>query len=536
MTARVIRAIVLVVVVTWPAYAAGPVLHEFISPDAAEDLALETTTLDGTMPAAIQTNDGDIVEAPTPNRRPAPLEKAYSGSTPSTLDSSYQIDSDTRRPEVVNYDDPFTPAVTPFKRLFAYDSVSDTFDLVVRDKSLQPIEIGGDVRSGDDQFYGDMFVDVEKNVPVRVPSVGPGARVLAAHVDPPGDFELLRDGADNWFLRMEKRARVRLVVQLAIARATFGSRFADTSWHALVQHSSTLPSSIKATAQSVMEQIGVSQAMSPRDALRHLVAYFRGFRPSEERPTSTGAQLYKDLALSQKGVCRHRAYAFVITANELGLPSRLVRNEAHAWVEVFDTELWHRIDLGGAASRMDAPLEQNAEPHRPPTDPYDWPDGSETGLDMAASSVPTSGGQPGSGNGTGEPNSTTTSTTPTSPDGTEDPLAPPEAGASSEPEEQSRPPAELSVEVARETSLYRGAPLVLKGVVEAEGEPCAHARIDVSLARKDDSRPRKIGALAADAEGRYRGAVVIPLDTGVGEYDVVVSTPGDARCGAGRTQ
>ncbi len=528
---RALAFLLAIAALALPAHAAAPVLHEFISPDAVEDVALDTTTLDGTMPAAIQTNDGDIVEAPSPKRRPAPLEKAYSGSTPTTLDSSYQIDSDTRRPEVVSYDDPFTPAVTPFKRLFAYDSISDTLELVVGDKSLRPLDIGGEVRPGDDQFYGDMFVDVEKNVPVRIPSVGPDSKIVAAHVDPPGPFELLRDGADNWFIRMDERARVRLVMQLAIPRATFGSRFNNAPWHSLGRYKSPLPASAKLTAQNVMAHVGVSQAMSPRDALRQLVAYFRAFRPSNERPTSTGAKLYEDLAFSQKGVCRHRAYAFVITANEVGLPARLIRNEAHAWVEVYDTNIWHRIDLGGAASRMEAPLEDNTEPHRPPEDPFAWPEGSETGLDMAASSGPTSGGQPGATGG-GPTSSTTSAVDPTSPNAVDDPLAPPDAETEEDPDAPVRPPAELTLEVARDTRLYRGAPLVLTGVVESDGEPCSHARVDVSLV-SGKGPPRKIGALAADAEGRYRGAVVIPLDTGVGDYDVLVSTPGDARCGAG---
>ena len=40
----------------------------------------------------------------------------------------------------------------------------------------------------------------------------------------------------------------------------------------------------------------------------------------------------------------------MITANALGIPTRLVENEAHAFVEVwFPERSWQRIDLGGAA-------------------------------------------------------------------------------------------------------------------------------------------------------------------------------------------
>ena len=109
-------------------------------------------------------------------------------------------------------------------------------------------------------------------------------------------------------------------------------------------------------------------------------------------PKGAGADLYKELALTQKGVCRHRAYAFVITALAQGIPARMVRNEAHAWVEVYDGSLWHRIDLGGAAERMDTEQDPTEPQHRPPDDPYSWPEGSESGQELAQRTL-----APGSG-------------------------------------------------------------------------------------------------------------------------------------------
>ena len=525
-------ALLLVVLVAAPAHARKPVLHEYIEPNAAEDVELETTTLDGTMPAAMDTPSG-VVQAPKQQRSQAPSEKAYSGSSPSSMDATYQIDSDTRQPDVVQYDDPFSPAVTPFKRLYAYDAVSDGLELVVQNKDLVKIEIGGNVEPGDDAFYGDMFVDVDKDVPVRIPSVGPGSRVLAAHVEPPAEFTLLRDGADNWYLKMGQRARVRLVVRLAIDRRVFGSSFGATSWSRLGTRAPSLPVGARAAARDVIEHIGVSRAMPPRDAVSRLVSYFRGFAPSEVRPTSRGVKLYTDLAFSQRGVCRHRSYAFVITALELGIPTRMVRNEAHAWVEVWDGEIWHRIDLGGAAGRLEAPPDDGRPHHVLPDDPYSWPEGSDSGLEMAErrrSASGASGSQgaqgttpgPGPGDGGASPSSI--------------PIGPadaPDGGAGEE--EERRPASELTLDVEQGSRLFRGNPLSIAGKVVADGDPCGYARVDVSL---DDGtgKLRRIGSLASDEDGRYSGQVVIPLDTDVGEYDVVVSTPGDARCGVGETR
>src|SRR5690606_9842773 len=102
-------------------------------------------------------------------------------------------------------------------------------------------------------------------------------------------------------------------------------------------------------AGPVLARLGVSRAMAPRAAVAKLIEYFRGFEPTEAvQPQQDMAKLYQDVALGRTGVCRHRAYAFVLTALALGLPARFVHNEAHAWVEVRDLERWHRVDLGGA--------------------------------------------------------------------------------------------------------------------------------------------------------------------------------------------
>jgi transglutaminase-like putative cysteine protease len=108
-------------------------------------------------------------------------------------------------------------------------------------------------------------------------------------------------------------------------------------------------------AAEVAAHIGVSRAQAPREVVARLVAYFRSFVDSDEFPTDRD-DVYLALALSKKGVCRHRAFAFLVTALGLGLPVRMIANEAHAWVEVNDGSLWRRIDLGGAGRALDASL------------------------------------------------------------------------------------------------------------------------------------------------------------------------------------
>jgi len=531
-----------VVLASWPlagvAQAQGPVLHEYFEPDPREDVMLQATAMGSDLPAAIDTPSG-VVRAPDISRLPSQMEKAYGGSsTPESVDATYRIDSDTTRPDVVSYDDPFTPAVTPFKRLYAYDAVSDGLELIVRDKSLTALTIGGAVGVRDDQFFADMTVDLEADVPVRIPSPGPAATVLKARSQPEIKFELLRDGADNWFLRAAQRARVRLVMQVAVPREAFGGAYADVSFASLKPMLPALPRGVQDDALDVARQIGISAGQTPRSVVQALVAYFRGFAPSGQRPQSGGAALYKELALSKKGVCRHRAYAFVITAHAVGIPARMLRNEAHAWVEVYDGQIWHRVDLGGAAGRMELEQDDSRPAHVPPKDPYAWPAGSESGAEMA-SDAQTSGSQPGSGSGTGSSDAPDAGPNASQPGDTPGTSTPPEpsplsmltqdGGLATNPADQ-RPVPDMSLQL-EQTDVRRGHPLRVAGTVLSAGASCGGVRVDVGL-KSASGEIYVLQSLSTDDQGSFNDAVMVPFHLGVGEYEVIVSTPGNERCGA----
>jgi hypothetical protein len=512
--------------VAWLAHAQAPLLHEYIEPNPSEDVELSATTPDGAMPAALETESG-VVPAPQPGERKPKSEHAYGGNaTPDSIDASFRVDRDTTRPDAVSYDEPFTPALAPFKRLYAYDSIDEAFELTVFDKSLTQLEVGGKPGPQDDQFYADLFVDLAPGVPVRVPSVGPGARPLVARTDPEVSFQLQRDRAENWFMVGDARRRVRLIMQLAAPRASLGSELADATWSELLQRLPPLPPAVSEAARTVAEQIGVSRAQTPKQVTTALVAYFRAFAPSEATPRATrGAALYSELALSRKGVCRHRAYAFMITALGLGLPTRMVRNEAHAWVEVYDGVRFHRIDLGGAAGRMDLDPRATDHPYRPPPDAFAWPQGAESGQGMLAQTLDQNG------------NPSNPNAAPSASAGARGPQPVPSASATS-PDPRAaaladeRPHADVTLQLGA-SSTQRGSSIQISGTVEAGGEACAFSRVDVSL-RDSAGVETWLGAFPTDGDGRVEGRVTVPFDVEVGDYKVIARTPGTGRCGASR--
>jgi hypothetical protein len=513
----------------------GPILHEQIPADPHEDLALRVA-LDGDLPVAIETKSG-VVLAPDPRR---PVGSSDPASTPPGFsgDASFTPDRNTKRPDVDGYDEPFTPSTAPFKRFEAFDALSSVYQLSVRDPRVVPVPIdatpAGD--GSEDQFFADFAVDVAPGQLVRIPSVGPGARVVRARLGRGAEdipFHVVHDGADNWFVETYGGAvRARLVMELTIPRAVFGGIFADARW-ADIPRVAPLPDNVQASVREVTAAIGVSQSMRPRDIVTKLVAYFRGFVDSDDPPRGR-ADIYLDLALSKKGVCRHRAFAFMVTALGLGIPTRMALNEAHAWVEVHDGVMWRRIDLGGAG-RMVNPA-SNLVPeravHQPPPDPFQWPQGSERGDDMveqAREQARDDRSSAGDG-GAGAVSSTASG------DAGETSAPPPSDSASSSNqgrERDSRPPSSVTA-VTADSVARRGAPLHVKGEITADGEACSHVVVELFLRdARDAKKLLLLGTTATNDDGAFDGAIVVPGTMPLGDYDVFVLTPGDARCGRG---
>jgi hypothetical protein len=489
----------------------GVVLHEPIPPDPREDLAMHVV-LDGDLPAAIQT-PGGLVGAPDPRQPPSPSETAYGASAEH---DAFTPDRDTRRPEVSDYDDPFTPSTAPFKRVSAYDAVRRDFTLYVRDERLTQVPLTSALPGADEEaFYADIVVDVAPDRRVRIPSVGPGARIVRARLGIGAqdmDYRVWHDGADNWFLQAtgaKSPARARLVMELAAPRASFGADMGIRAWGELPLVP-PLPDNVAREAAEVRAAIGVSRDMRTREALARLVKYFRSFVDSDELPRVHGS-VYLDLTLSKKGVCRHRAFAFLVTAQSLGIPTRMVVNEAHAWVEVQDGTLWKRIDLGGAGHLERA---ANSAAGRllqdEPRDAFGWPAGVDRGQDMVAEARTRAAGEPSA-------SASALSSSPTV-------RIEPRSSASSKQDDRGSSVSLVVTDPAMD--IRRGFPLHLRGELRDAGEPCPHAAVELWLRDTSSRRMLPLGTMATDEDGAFAGAIVIPTSTPLGDYEVVASKAG----------
>lgn len=517
---------------------ADPILHEYFDFDPAAPEA--------DAPAEVAANGAPATGTDTAPSRTGRTNDAQQGAGDG--EDSYELDGNTTRPDEVGYEDPFTPSIPPFKRLFAYDSVDARFELVVKDPRLGELPVRDvPIHAGFDQFFGDIEVSLDPATPMRIPSVGPGALVLAAKLEPAAPFHLRRDGADNWFLLGETKGSARLRVHLAIDRAVFGSAYGDPEWRALAHFVPDLPEPVAERGRAVAREIGVDRSLRPQQAVTRLVAHFRSFAPSEDLPVSADrGALYREITLSRKGVCRHRAYAFTVTALSLGLPTRFVRNEAHAWVELFDTALWHRIDLGGAAGEMQFAAAVDVA-HEPPTDPFDWPPGSESASDMTDDALhgqARSGGAGSLSSDEAAPSSPDTAPSPSSraaeplrstPSATAAPFpeAAPESSPAESPSADGPGEDEERLDVALEPhadQVAQGGRVQLAGRVQGASGACALVRVDVVLDGEERTIP--VGSLVTDAHGAYQGAITLPRSVPVGDYELRVVPQASADCRA----
>ncbi len=517
----------------------GPIEHEPIVADPANDLAFGLS-LDGELPAAIATPSGIAVAPdpraplPTTPQNPAsdPAKATLAGQEGSAASSPrFTPDTDTRRPGALPYSDPFTPSTAPFKRLVAFDTINPDFSLSVADATLTPMTPNARPApdGSDELFFGDIVVDLQDDA-TRIPSVGPGARVVHARLGVGADeydLELLHDSADNWFVRSRRHAgsRARLVLEMVIPRATFGGPFGDAPLDPkVVRWGSPLPLALQRDVDEVTAQIGIRPhgGASSRDTLTTLVDYFRGFAESSEPlVVPPGRSVYLALALSKKGVCRHRAYAFMVTATALGIRSRVVMNEAHAWVEVWDGRLWKRIDLGGAGTILDQSPKAEEPHYAPPPDPFGWPAGARRGEDLART---TNASAPGRGGASGAATSGPSSPSP----------VPTQTLQLDDVGPDQRPGATVTLDAAQGAA-SRGQPVVVHGRVVADGQPCAHTLVVVSAREGRGGATFPFGAMATNEAGVFAGSLVVPVSLAVGDYDLVASTSGGTRCGPGAT-
>ncbi len=483
---------------------------------------------------------------PRPERAPRADARAR-GAAAADRATEFRPDRDTHADGTLGYDAVFNPSVTPHKRVSALDAVRSDTTLAIGATTLEPAPVGGDPEPGRDLFWAALELELSPGRELAIPSVAPDMRILSYEVAADVSIEFFKDGADNFYARPASgRGRARLVMLVDADAAYFG---ADIPAHLRVRDARAdlafeLPPGPQKQARKALSSLELDGDRPLGEALGVLVDTFRSFETGE-LPAGTG-DIFWDLFTSRLGVCRHRAFAFAIIANELGIPTRYVQNEAHAFVEVHVPEIgWMRIDLGGAALDLDVSSEPGAQPHQPrQPDPFAGSPSSPDGSASADSS----------------PRSAGSSFEAPAPSPQPSPVDSERGALASEPE--TSPAAAPSAPSGDGSAARGGGPTSPRGDAPSAPEPSRSARVTsadregfrgerarvAGRIRSDDDddlagrrvqlhlvsargrgEPIPVGQAVTDERGRFSTSVSIPASIELGDYRVIASVAGVAR-------
>ncbi|HKE17996.1 MAG TPA: transglutaminase-like domain-containing protein [Kofleriaceae bacterium] len=571
-----------------PPPAPAPVLHEDVrSPGrsgAQAHRAPVSPALLGGDPSAGQNptairDDGKILPEPESTTEPVSEEPIHGrGGFGADRDTQSVPDDHTGGDDALRYIEVFNPSVVPFKRMSALDAVRPDYTLVIGDASLTELPVTGAPTRGFDRFWGSMLVELQPGEDVPIPSVAPEMRVVSYEVQPRTQLAFSVDGAGNFYVRSDEAGAsgVHRLVFLAEADPRYfapvvphGLRVADIP----PGHGRPLPERVQRLGEQAYRRLGLRRDMSTEDALARLVEYFRAFEPRElQNPTG---DIYWDLVTQQAGVCRHRSFAFMVTANALGIPTRFVSNEAHAWVEVWLPERggaraggWMRVDLGGAAASLEVKNAAGKSMYRPRgEDPFPKPpeyaenytrlEGDISGLSagqIAEAQTPRAGGprssaggpdgaEPAAGAGdaagragaageggeSGEAGAAAAGEG----DGAGEPLPGPAEGlpAADPAALRGKRPTSIRVTGASPTA-FRGETITVEGLVadeEGRGLSDLHVVIYLAPARHAGEGAHVVGHAVSGADGRFRAELLVPFELELREHEVFASTPGNEK-------
>lgn len=437
-------------------------------------------------------------------------------------DATTRLDGDTDRVDQLDYTASFEPSVVPFKRVGIHnrayvDADGDVVaDLDPGDHSAVPV--GGELREGEERFWGTFLLRVEPGEHQAIPGVAPDQRVLSVQSEPRVEVKLRRDEAGRIFGGVEDyEGVVRLNLELAVDRWYFdGAVDRDVGWDAF-RPGVGLDDELVERAEEVLQMIGVDrQTSTPAEALERLVEYHRRFE-ARPAPHLSADRRYREISRRQVGVCRHRGVVFMITARALGFETRYVYNEAHAFVEVhWPTDGWRRIDLGGAVEDFDLSNTSAGSIHDGLDDQeFPRPPGYEEEMArFGDGDIDDEAGEEGTEDASQELPEDHREPTDEALDSSFDDATAVEIEEASDEEPEIVPEVEV---VEADGEVYRGGELRVRGRV-VPWKPDAEVEVMIVPATTGASGGVQLGTSVVDDDGTFEETWEIPADLGLGRW------------------
>lgn len=498
-------------------------------------------------------DDGKILPKPNSDPKPAPDEPVFgTKSFAADRDTEWNPDYQTGPENTLQYVTVFNPTVIPFKRMSAMDAVKDDYTLYTASGAGRTeLRVGGTQTVDRDLFWGSLAIHLETGTEVPIPSVSPDMRILSYEVSPRKvKLSFSKDGADNFYVRSDEpgvSGDFRLVFLADAGAGYFGApvpsgyRVSDLAGMRDAPDMQPLPPRAQSMAERGLRNLGIHRGMPLHDALDKLVYYFRAFE-AKKPPTPTG-DVYWDLFVSQAGVCRHRSFAFMITANALGVPTRYVTNEAHAWVEVWLPDIhWMRVDLGGAALKMNVSGANDKTVYQPrDRDDFSEPPSYSNGYTQLQGDINGLSQQQIDDARSHDKDNDVDLSSDSDPDPDadtdDDPDTGPRVGPGKSlptlPQSALKDKVRTSIGVgSADTVGYRGESMRVRGTLAraSGGTAVAGMRVDIYLAPAGQGGDDAVlvGNTTTAADGSFDVQVDLPREIDLGTYEVFAASPGDS--------
>jgi hypothetical protein len=241
------------------------------------------------------------------------------------------------------------------KRGFVCDAITADYIAYVASPQRVALELS-DVEY-ELRFQGEIPLYVASNQPIAIPSVSPTANIISyTSSSPDVPFDFFKDGADNYYVVASRLAHGQNI-QLTIMTTANASYFQP--YNPLIPETLTIneipetmkhtpPPSVCEKARLIIGDLGLTGETNVKKIIHTMVEYFSNFTKGDIPTPEQEPDTYIAIARAKHGACYPRSYAFFITANAIGIPTRLITNDCHAFVEVYIPPYgWEMIDLGG---------------------------------------------------------------------------------------------------------------------------------------------------------------------------------------------
>lgn len=541
----------------------GVILHEYFDGSLPGSRAGEGT------PAP----SGELGGPPALTLEPRPSELIFTGDGPmgdgpieaphGPLDprgGESRLDEETDRVDELDYFENFEPSIIPYKRMISQNRVQRAAHggyAVVLDSRRERL-VSVDVRPqrpDEDLFWGSFLVRVDREQRHAIPSVAAEQRILQVDTEPAVPLEIHRDEGDNYYVTADYDGLLRINMRIAVERYYFdGDLSSRVGWRDFPgQLLPGLDAQTRQVAQGVLAEIGAGRSQPPRQALDRLIEHYRDFEGKPLPAAARQGELYANISREKVGVCRHRSLAFVVSAQALGIPTRYISNEAHAFVEVYwPGQGWRRVDLGGAAEEVNRRDGGQGRVHDgAANDPLPQPPAYRSELErlMGGEGAPEGAGSPSADRAEASPGEA--SPVDGIPDGASTVAGPSregaegvagvgeeivmsaepiEAGATDEDPADERRPTRVRI-LGAANEVMRGEAITVYGDLRtSSGAPLGGREVRLFLGpsgQENESASRLLGRGPTDGSGRFEFTVRIEGDVSIGRWTLRAVFDGD---------